>query len=464
MKKIFSILLLIIAATQSRAAVYYVSGESFASDGNAGTSPTLPWRSNTKVSSFSSSLQPGDVVYYRRGYFYPGTLTINKSGTASAFITFSAYGTGTDPVFVGTGATIPQLVYTYNRTYLIFESLQIIDTSMINTNRSQVAKIQIGMNLDTTRNCIIRGCRFERIGVGIFLQAGSNNQISYNSFVNLRMVRSDAGTDNDYGANGIVMSSGSNIVSRNSFVGCWANSVDYTFDGGAVEVYGPYSNNQVVYNYIFECLGVCEFGSGSGGISQNTLVAYNIIVNCGGTYANMSGTFAIQAKTIRYYNNVLVDSANPWGSIQDNFFSYGGTAAADTVFDVRNNIFYSRTGMRVKKGGWPDSKIVHKNNIYALAGGSVIGYTVDPSEIVSNANNWVRGATLPKDWNYNLISTAPAAKQGQSLGGLFTVDYALRTITDPPSIGPYEPNDPTPPPVNPPGVYKTRFRVLKQFP
>jgi hypothetical protein len=67
-----------------------------------------------------------------------------------------------------------------------------------------------------------------------------------------------------------------NTITNNYFHDCWANSYDYTYDGGAVEFYGSgSSNNFIGYNTFYDCNGVVENGSGNGGTINNNKFVYN---------------------------------------------------------------------------------------------------------------------------------------------------------------------------------------------
>ena len=451
MKKALLTILVLTIFVNSWATKFYV--DPLAGGTNSGTLAN-PWLS---VSAINQSLiQPGDSLLFRTDRTYTsGQINFNRSGTAGNFITISTYGGGTKPLFWGNGSTLTSLFYLNNRSWVIIDGLNITDTTISSSDRSVLSKIQRAVYLDgTTSNVIIRNCNFDRVGLCAFFVGGSN-YFTQNQVQNLRMIVNGVSPDNDYGANGVVVSSNNNVISYNSLVGCWATSIDYGYDGGAVEFFGSCSNNQVTYNYIYDCLGVCEFGSSGGGTTQYTRIGYNVIINSGGSYCNMSGTFATQVKNIQYYNNVMLDSANRWGETY--FFSYGGTATYDTVFDLRNNIFYSRTGLRVKGGSWPSAKITHINNVYNITGGGTIGYTTNPGEITSTVNNWVKGNNPMPFWDFNLVPTAPAANTGASLGGLFYADYYGTVIGTTVSIGVAQfVVTPTPPP-------STNIMVIKSF-
>src|SRR5690349_5207732 len=63
--------------------------------------PSTPWKSIDKLNSFFSSIKPGDQILFKCGDIFYGAIKSNKSGTSSAPITFSSYGSGAKPVISG---------------------------------------------------------------------------------------------------------------------------------------------------------------------------------------------------------------------------------------------------------------------------------------------------------------------------------------------------------------------------
>lgn len=66
--------------------------------------PQTPWRTLVKLNSFMMNLLPGDSVLFKRGDVFYGTVTITRSGTTTAPIVFSDYGSGAKPVISGLSA------------------------------------------------------------------------------------------------------------------------------------------------------------------------------------------------------------------------------------------------------------------------------------------------------------------------------------------------------------------------
>lgn len=76
---------------------YFVSATG--NDSNNGKYPWSPWQTITKVNA--TTFQPGDIVAFKRGDAFTGTVTANASGTASNPITYGSYGTGAKPKIYG---------------------------------------------------------------------------------------------------------------------------------------------------------------------------------------------------------------------------------------------------------------------------------------------------------------------------------------------------------------------------
>lgn len=92
-RKIFITLILLLTFLIGESATYYVSATG--NDSNNGTSTGTPWKTLTKVSSFTYA--NGDIILFKRGDRFEGTLTLTKSSTTSRVI-YGAYGTGAKPI------------------------------------------------------------------------------------------------------------------------------------------------------------------------------------------------------------------------------------------------------------------------------------------------------------------------------------------------------------------------------
>ncbi len=99
-KKFYQLLLttvVVLIAYTSSATIYYVS--SSGNDANSGTSTSAPWKTLTRVNSFTP--KAGDQILFKRGEQWTGTITVKASGTSGSPIVYSAYGTGNKPEIYG---------------------------------------------------------------------------------------------------------------------------------------------------------------------------------------------------------------------------------------------------------------------------------------------------------------------------------------------------------------------------
>jgi parallel beta-helix repeat protein len=94
---LLSFVFIIFLSFTVNATVYYVS--TAGSDSNTGTSTDKPWKSLSKVNSFS--FKPGDQILFKRGEQWSGTITVNQDGASGSPITYGAYGTGAKPKIYG---------------------------------------------------------------------------------------------------------------------------------------------------------------------------------------------------------------------------------------------------------------------------------------------------------------------------------------------------------------------------
>lgn len=62
---------------------------------------STPWRTISKINSFWSSLNAGDVISLKRGSVFKENLIVTKSGSLGSPITINSYGTGNKPIISG---------------------------------------------------------------------------------------------------------------------------------------------------------------------------------------------------------------------------------------------------------------------------------------------------------------------------------------------------------------------------
>ena len=397
-----------------------------------------PWKTLSQVNANMSLFKPGDIISFKRGVLYNGQLNVACSGSSTSPIVFNAYGTGNAPAFIGTGSSIVYLFYVLNRSYITFDGLDITDPSLSPTDRSQQSKIERAFYIDgSSNNIVVKNCSISLSGVGFYL-VGPNNTIDHCSISNMRMVvNTNNGGYDDYGANGLVISSANNIITNNTISDCWANSYDFTYDGGAVEFFGPNTNNNFIgYNTMMNNNGLTEFGSNGGGTSSGNQFVYNKLINNNGLfYINNSGPFAITVSNLQYYNNVIVETAMP-RLVESQMASMASSSSNAGIVSFKNNIFWLTTGIDVARyGQFTGTQLVHENNIYKLGTGSLLNFTQNNSELLANSTTLFTNtqATDPYQWNFLPSSTSPAIRFGQNLG--LSKDFAGNAVNTTPNAG-----------------------------
>jgi len=384
-----------------------------ATGSNNGSSPTNAWESIADISF--GSISAGDSVLFKAGATFVSTQwNVNKSGTAGSPVVFSRYGTGANPLFTGNGSSsITALFYINNRSYLTFDRLTITDPTICDTCRSIQSHIERTFYLDgTTNNVIVQNCSISKTGLGVFI-VGSNNTVDHTDIFNTRMIVNTHGGNDDYGANGVIISGASNTVSYCNILECWAISYDFGFDGGNIELFGDGTNSNLITHCRLEgSNGNLEVGSGSGGSSNDNIFSYNIIKNnesiC---YLQNSGTFVIDVNNLQFINNTIIEDTV--GRLHDNPMIGSQSSMASGTLVLTNNIFQIANGEDIANNG---NGKVHTYNAYKLTGGSV-NYTLSTGEFTTSATLFANNTT------YTLIAGSPAIGAGLAGVDMGAVPY-----------------------------------------
>lgn len=427
---------LLFYSKQILATTYYVDPSSTSLLANGSLSS--PWKSISQVNTGVTSLLPGDMVLFKRGQTYSGRLNIPSSGSLSAPIIYGNYGTGNLPEF---NNAITDIIRIYNKQYIIIDGIKFIDNSISSTDHTIQANISYAIIVDNSPNCTIRNCDISLVGVGISVTPGSDNTtITGNYMHNMRMVKNtptSINSNDDYGANPMVISSSNNSISNNRFEECWAISYDYGYDGGAVELFGSsINNNNIIYNTAINCDGFIEIGSSSGGVCNNNKIAYNKIINCGvaGTLQN-SGTFSVSINNLQFYNNTMVETVLHYQKAAYIFWMSGTGTTGMLV--SKNNIFWLSTGVNIAQTKFSSGQLIHENNIYRMTSGG-LGFTLNISEMLSNTLNIFTNASSgdPNLWDLTLLPGNTAIDFGTNVG--LTSDFSGNSIIGNPDAGIYE--------------------------
>jgi len=446
MKKLVLLFTLIVTMFTAQARKFYVSqlGNDTYTTTQAQNSAT-PWQTLSKV---QSNVANGDSVLFAKGSKFTGTLTLQSKSN----VYFGVYGTGANPLFWGTGATISSLVTLRGCTNVRFYGWNISDTTISNTDRTIQAKIQIAFTVESNSSrVVIRKCTMDRIGYGVYITATSKGQtIDSCDIGNLRMIKNtptSVNPDDDYGGVPVQISSRNNIFTNNYLHDCYSVSYDYGYDGGGVEFFeegDTVMNNTIMYNTFYDCNGTFEFGSNADGIANNpqmnNIIAYNKIINSSSLiYINNNGQYKTKVTNLQCYNNVFIQTVTSRTGDM-NMIAMATADVTTGIVVIKNNIFQISNGAAVTRTGqWVGTNLTHTNNIYKLSGGSVANFTLDVTERGSTGNTWVDTTnTNPLYWNYNLLSTSYAVSNGVNIG--LIKDFAGNVVASTPSIGIYQYN------------------------
>lgn len=391
------------------AAGYYVDSIG-GSDSNSGMSSSSPWKS--LVHLHHKRLVPGDFIYLKAGSTFSSGLNISASGNSSSPITFSAYGSGAAPVISNDGT-----YGSHKDAIKLSGSYVIVDGFKLTTASYS------GVNVRGRHN-IVRNCEMTDVGIGVTL-AGSNNLVTHNYAHDLKMVVNDAKLDNDYGANGVLITAPHNEYSYNSCVRCQAPSHDYGMDGGAVEFFNTVDGAYIHHNYAQESNGFLEVG-GRPGHATGVRISYNVSVNDGpfGEF-HLSDKFASTVSDFHIENNTIIE---PTATERDLIWMDTPPAAKAIFF--RNNIVVVRNFDHIFS-----FDVNRSNNVYQFLAG-------DPQIVTGQGAVLERGEMLvnPKFVSLNgndFHLQSPGRRTALSLGGAIDNDAVAVPATSP-DIGAYQ--------------------------
>ena len=313
------------------ATTFYVSPTG--SDSASGTQ-LQPWRSVDRVSR--AALQPGDQVLFKRGGTYPGTLRIKASGTSTARIVMSAYGTGELPTFTGGCVDLEG---------------SWLDLSLYRAKSCSWS----GVGITGDHDRVLDGVSTDNVA-GIYVRPGADHaRIKRNQVVdNRRMSVNTPGGSDDSGAFGVLVRGDYATVSWNTINGHHAMSYDYGIDGAAVEIYGAVGTT-VDHNYAADNNTFSELGNSR---TRDTSYRYNVV-----TTRQDDATFLITrgagsswgpvTNTYVAHNTVVLTGAHSQG-----FICHAGCNTS--VLTMKANLISA-----VLKAGYADGPYAGGYNMYS---------------------------------------------------------------------------------------------------
>ncbi|HEY8381126.1 MAG TPA: right-handed parallel beta-helix repeat-containing protein [Microvirga sp.] len=289
---------------------YYVDNSSaFASDANAGTSADKPFLSLAALNG--RTFQPGDVIAFKAGTTYAaaaadtGALRITSQGTAEAPITFTSYGTGEKPAIANTTtATYSDAVKLIGASHIVIDGLAFTQAP------------RAGVHVDAaSHHVLVQNTEATNVGLG-YMVAGQHNLFQNNHAHDLHMVKNtptSVHADDDYGANGFLISGSNNEFAGNTIVNARAASYDYGHDGGGFELWGSLSNIYIHHNWVEDSDGFLETGGPQGHLMSNIRVQNNTSIDntVFMVVHNGSGAFTGQISQMDVSQNTIVQLEPP---------------------------------------------------------------------------------------------------------------------------------------------------------
>jgi hypothetical protein len=303
---------------------YYIDSKS-GSDSNSGIQPDKPWKTLSKLKTVN--LQPGSIVYLKRGSIWTERLRLFTSGTSDKPITITAYGVGAVPILSNPGDTnIEGSVISLFGSYYIIKNVHIQESGF-------------GIDIFSDHN-VIQNNEINNVGIGVML-GGQYNLVTHNYIHDTYIVHTDPGGDDDWGADGVDIQGAHNEISFNRFINCEAFSYDYGMTGGALEIYNNGDYTSIHNNWSYQTESFIEISGNNPGSAQNVNISYNVIINA----TRFTVIHAIQIHNFRVENNTLID-LRPHNPILGRYIVFLGTPSPNTYI-LRNNIIYISDYYRV---------------------------------------------------------------------------------------------------------------------
>lgn len=352
--------------------IYYLdSSLAAASDSNAGTSETQPFRT---LAALSRTFQPGDTIAIKAGTTYTGTLTITADGTASAPVTFTRYGAGSDPVISTTGQTAINM---QGANYVVVDHIGVGGA----TNN--------GVSMDAnSAHDTLQNVEVSKVGFGFLLTGSHDNFLTGNYVHDLHMINNTPGGNDDFGAVAFdLQSSANNELSFNKVVNAKAPSYDYGMDGGGFEFWRSASNILIHDNVVLDSEGFVEAG-GLGDNVNNIQVYNNVSANnsiFSWLHNNTNTTFGVNITGFNVHNNTIYEPSAWYIS------GFDGPVASGSFSFTNNLVYASQSGQAFNQSG-----TFHTDNFYQAAvtpsGVGEVGGTISFADPAANDFHVTSGA------------------------------------------------------------------------
>lgn len=242
----------------------------------------------TSISQANSMGKVGDSLVFKSGT-YTGVLS-PRSG-------LNYY--GINAIISNPGSKNGASIYFYYLSNISFEGFTIQDGN------------DYAIFVEGGSGNVIKNCYLSAVGTGVEFTSPKNKVL--NCYIHdLRMIVNTPGGTDDYGANGVVLAAPNCTVTGNYFLNCRAQSYDFGYDGGAVEIFGDPNNVDsaiITNNVAMNCEGFAEFGSKNVRHANGVIITGNTLINNGRIdWVNTSGTYQIITNGLTISGNTIYEN------------------------------------------------------------------------------------------------------------------------------------------------------------
>jgi hypothetical protein len=364
---------------------YYIDSQD-GDDNNSGIRENNPWQTIDKVSS--TTFQPGDNIYFKRGSSFTGCVTINGNGTASDPITISAYGTGDAPSF-----TNPNFIDGYGNAMRIRGDYHIVENLHFHHNASapddvgfelvwSVGALHVSLGND---HVIIRNNEFANTPKAI--HSYSEYSLITNNYIHDPNMKQSNGMLSApwWGPIGIHLGIGNQEVSYNTIENMYAVGGEFNADGGAIEIddgRNHKDNINIHHNTTKDNMGFVEISWWDDAVkirSKNVSIDHNVSRD----YQDFVLWWAPTSNSI-IENNTIIRTDNEIQGPFDGVFFFDARPADVTITKniiVIDNDLTEAIFIEGFDGGVND--VTHTNNCYwdIVDGDINLGLPFGPGEI-----------------------------------------------------------------------------------
>jgi hypothetical protein len=369
---------------------YYVDATD-GNDSNTGTTPASAWKTLAKVNS--ANLLPGDFIFFERGEIFRGNLT-PKNGSAEAYITYGAYGTGNKPLIFGS----------------ITRRL-VSDWTNVGTNLWQTSEIKIGAQGVDVGNIIFSN--EESCGIKVSSESGLNAQGKFYSNAKRKLLKMYSVSNPASYYSNIELALKGNLIAVSAKSYIVFENLDLRYGGSHGIGGGSNSHHLIIRDMNFSFIGgsylsgTTRYGNGVEfytGANTNTIERctfsqiYDVAMTSQGDQAGY------QVYDIYFKNNFVSKCEQSF-----EFWVRGASASANNVYFVNNTCVNAGMGWSHSQRPDPNgthllfwgsdanssfSNIVIRNNIFSGAANSGIFEAetslsnLNAAKVIINNNDW----------------------------------------------------------------------------